>query len=177
MSTVEDLAPEPSRFPRRGDKVVPAPGASDGLTGEIVQYVNERIMVKTPHHGNITRPRSWFTWKPRRKVWISWSRSVVSDVDRLERMDDSMPFAKKGVQIALGDFILIGDRSGFISSLTSKGKPTLRASGILFNVPTGYRIAMIDAKGAIVYGTVSPDDVTYDTTRQIWFADPSDVRQ
>lgn len=162
---VDELIPEPSgmRLPRRGDKVVAGSKSKDCIAGIVQAYASRRLTVKTgTKHGLVHMEMSRFTWSSRRRAWVCWAPEVLREVKAWERLDN---YVKPLVSdfAAVGDYVLIGKRGGWVTKVLGQSTPSARAPGMIFNTVKGYVVVTKDGPVEI-----DRDGVAYDSERRLW---------
>ena len=162
---VDELIPEPSgmRLPRRGDKVVAGAKTSNCVSGVVQAYTSRSLTIKTgTKHGLVHMDMARFTWSNRRRAWVCWSTEVLREVKSWERLDT---YVKPSVSdfAAVGDYVLIGKRGGWVTKVLGQATPSDRAPGMIFNTVKGYLVSTAD--GSV---ELDRDGVAYDSERRLW---------
>lgn len=155
------------RHPRRGDIIQAAPYFTNGISGTVVSVSQGRISLDSPEHGRLQLPLARFTWKPKARVWICWPSDMTKHMKLVESCDEAVSRARFGISPAVGDYVCVDGKPGWIARKVARPIQASSAQGAVFQTTAAFEISLRD--GNIM---VESEHVAFDTDRRLWFASP-----
>lgn len=159
--------------------MVAAPHSTNGVSGEVTTFYSprpvqrgsppssSRVSVRTSTDRGVVHVEfAQFTWSTRRRAWVCWPKDVVRTIKNLEKLDESVFMPRLASFAALGDFILVGGKVGWV--MRHLGRPVDLSAGIIFTGLRGYAVST--CAGVI---ELDAADVTFDPGRRMWLAKPA----